>query len=892
LFFFDKKISNLIESQFPAHYRDAGPNFVAFVKAYYEWMEEEGNANYHARRLLEYRDVDSTVDQFLKYFKSKYLNNIQFDTAVSTPSFVKHSLDLYRSKGTERAIDLFFKSVFGVPADVYFPAKDIFKTSSGIWVEPKYLEIEPSDNVLDFVGLQIEGLDSGAKAFVEKYVRKFSADTTHVAHVYFISSITGLFQTGERVRASTNGMLGPIVIGSMTSLDILTGASGFEIGDIVDITSTNNGRNGKARVAEVITTSGKVSFELENGGWGYNSNSEIIVSEKMLVVSNLVNSSADVSFTQFETVSQPLANIHYVSLTGDQFLEGDRVVRMDGSNVIADAVVVSIDRVSNTEGYVLVSTASSKFDLNFDVTMEDGDTFTTEDGFTLIFEEDNSITSDGKLYKVETTIDEAGDELSLEDLTQFLIEGSVGSANVSGYVDVTASANVMKFSANVSVEIVGGSDHFVDGMEVFQYSNSLVEVANATIDTASYFGSNATLRLTNVSGKFNNGTLHARSSTTNAEIVSITVNVGLFNVDNDFIDTDYAPIYGLTSNTYGRVSSVSQGFGASISISNTFLFEETVAINTDDVGDYLNVQLDSSDYGFPASGSETILTLLEDAFSYNIEDYGRISSIVVTNSGEDYNFSPYVIIYEKDLYAYNKRDFIVNVSNVAGTFVVGETVQQAGVNKGIVKEGSNSSVLFLERITFGELDEPVRITDEDGDVLFEEGGLDLSGETTDVLVGLTSAATAEVDYVYADESSDPIGINALIAANTATSNGTVSRLEVVSSGFGYYDGELVTFSIEGNDDTGTAHVELLNQGIAQGYHRENNSLLSANKYIQDGYYYQEFSYEVRSSVVLEKYSDMLKNVVHVAGTKFFSKFVFESDLTATVSTEGSVLTIS
>jgi hypothetical protein len=35
-------ISPFVPSQFPSFYNDQGPNFIAFVKAYYEWLEQEG----------------------------------------------------------------------------------------------------------------------------------------------------------------------------------------------------------------------------------------------------------------------------------------------------------------------------------------------------------------------------------------------------------------------------------------------------------------------------------------------------------------------------------------------------------------------------------------------------------------------------------------------------------------------------------------------------------------------------------------------------------------------------------------------------------------------------------------------------------------------------------
>ena len=175
----EKLISPLIENQFPAFYKEDGPQFIAFVKAYYEWLEQSGlpgataqNTLYQARSLPEYRDIDDTIDEFIVHFKEKYLKNIQFDTASNKKLLVKNALDLYRSKGTERSIDLFFKLVYGTDADVKYPGENILRVSDGIWERPEYLEIAYSKYNVDYVGKQVIGSLSGAKAFVEKLIRR------------------------------------------------------------------------------------------------------------------------------------------------------------------------------------------------------------------------------------------------------------------------------------------------------------------------------------------------------------------------------------------------------------------------------------------------------------------------------------------------------------------------------------------------------------------------------------------------------------------------------------------------------------------------------------------------------------------------------------------------
>ena len=82
-FLVEKRISNFVESQFPQFYQEEGPNFILFVKAYYEWLEETGNPIREARTLLDYRDIDNTIEDFLFYFQKKYLYGIPFNVIIN-----------------------------------------------------------------------------------------------------------------------------------------------------------------------------------------------------------------------------------------------------------------------------------------------------------------------------------------------------------------------------------------------------------------------------------------------------------------------------------------------------------------------------------------------------------------------------------------------------------------------------------------------------------------------------------------------------------------------------------------------------------------------------------------------------------------------------------------
>ena len=104
----EKTISNFIKNQFPLFYNEEGPDFILFVKAYYEWMETEGQPILEARKIFDYRDIDITLEVFLEYFQKKYLYGIPFKIIANKRFLLKHILDVYRSKGNIQCYRLLF----------------------------------------------------------------------------------------------------------------------------------------------------------------------------------------------------------------------------------------------------------------------------------------------------------------------------------------------------------------------------------------------------------------------------------------------------------------------------------------------------------------------------------------------------------------------------------------------------------------------------------------------------------------------------------------------------------------------------------------------------------------------------------------------------------------
>ena len=69
----DAKLSTLVENQFPAFYKEEGPKFLAFIKAYYQYLETTGKQQDVQRNLQSYKDIDTTLDEYIKYFRSELM---------------------------------------------------------------------------------------------------------------------------------------------------------------------------------------------------------------------------------------------------------------------------------------------------------------------------------------------------------------------------------------------------------------------------------------------------------------------------------------------------------------------------------------------------------------------------------------------------------------------------------------------------------------------------------------------------------------------------------------------------------------------------------------------------------------------------------------------------
>jgi len=101
-------------------------------------------------QLLEYADVDDTIEAFFIEFKNSFMRSLpdKLATGLNKKSILKNIKDLYRSKGTKKGHKLFFRILLDEEAELYYPTKDLLRVSDGKWTEDTTLRVVPTNSTL------------------------------------------------------------------------------------------------------------------------------------------------------------------------------------------------------------------------------------------------------------------------------------------------------------------------------------------------------------------------------------------------------------------------------------------------------------------------------------------------------------------------------------------------------------------------------------------------------------------------------------------------------------------------------------------------------------------------------------------------------------------------
>lgn len=128
-------LSSLVRSQLPEFIRSDYDTFVAFIEAYYEYLEQTKKATDFGKHLLQYADVDRTLSDFEEYFSKTFLPLIPADLVNDKSALIKFAKQFYAAKGTEKSFKFFFRALYGEDVDLIYPKDFVLRASDGKYVQ-------------------------------------------------------------------------------------------------------------------------------------------------------------------------------------------------------------------------------------------------------------------------------------------------------------------------------------------------------------------------------------------------------------------------------------------------------------------------------------------------------------------------------------------------------------------------------------------------------------------------------------------------------------------------------------------------------------------------------------------------------------------------------------
>lgn len=251
------KLANVVPTQLPTHIRDDYPTFEAFMKAYYEYLDQQ-----KLTRSLEYaRDIDYTLDEFVK--------NIKNEIAILAPNlakdrfFLKHAKELYVSRGSEESYKFLFRLLYDKNVNVIQLNDKIFKISGGNWQQDVsfFVRLESGsisnleNNYVYITSINDAGIaQKHEKVYVQKaqkveYVAEGNVYEVFINRQYFGKLVPGDTIDEFGVKAT--------VLPTTSSVKIVNAGSGFKVGQIFNIT-TGLGSNLQIKVIKVDKDTGSL----------------------------------------------------------------------------------------------------------------------------------------------------------------------------------------------------------------------------------------------------------------------------------------------------------------------------------------------------------------------------------------------------------------------------------------------------------------------------------------------------------------------------------------------------------------------------------------------------------------------------------------------------------
>lgn len=258
-FFVPQQVPEFIRAEYPA--------FVEFLRAYYQWLEEE----YSLGKFEDLVDIDNTIDGFIEYFR-RQLDIAGITVNQTNPLYLKHVKELYAAKGSNASYEFLFKLLFNTQSTTFAPWDRVLIPSNGQWVqEVSLLTKITSGHDANLIGNLITIVDEAGREY-KTFVTNTNDRGDGTVEVY-IKRITPYDVLTSFT--SSVGVEG-VILNTTTRATVERQGSGFDVGQVFDVT-TYGGTGTLVKVKTVDASGGIMAVDIIRFGTGYSTDFNILV---------------------------------------------------------------------------------------------------------------------------------------------------------------------------------------------------------------------------------------------------------------------------------------------------------------------------------------------------------------------------------------------------------------------------------------------------------------------------------------------------------------------------------------------------------------------------------------------------------------------------------------
>jgi hypothetical protein len=467
------QLSSVVSRQIPEFIREDYPTFVAFVEAYYEYLQAQ------AVDLSAVKDIDQTLDKFVVEFKKELAHNLP-NTEGDERFILSHIKDQYLSKGSEASYKLLFRLLFGKKVELTYPGTQMLRASDGRWnQEISVFAKVDFGNATDIVGrlVDIQTSTRLIRVLVDRKedlvgeVDRIVALGGNIYEFFLDKRFFGVLKPTDKIKYKD--IFQATILPATQTPKITQPGKNFRVGQVFEVRS-GTGTGALLKVTEVDDNNGIKYAEFIKFGIGYTADFAV-----NLLANNTVNA------TQLAVAGASS------SRAGDNLTIGDRTLGFDEQGYVNLGDYVTYEYVDGSYSGSIIREFSLSFrnaqtasddpaiiDVSLGALVKYPFFFTSNAGFL----DDSVFIQDSKYYQAFSYVIRIDERLaSYKSAVKTMIHPSgmalFGEYNVTNNIDLSITLESLVKSLGIGIE-----DTFV-GVDTNGVTLQFTKVLSDSINT-------------------------------------------------------------------------------------------------------------------------------------------------------------------------------------------------------------------------------------------------------------------------------------------------------------------------------------------------------------------------------------------------------------------------